>query len=169
MSVGGTSNPRAGHQAVSFTSSAHFHLQLQQKGCRLPGLPCTTAFTSLAGGCMQARQQVQFLLCSQHKPGQPPPPCSLPCLPCGGRWGGWGVSPAPEQVTTPAQPWQPPDPETCGPSVPFILSKNNGCALGDLVLWGVGSWPSHGCILERAKQMASSNTWSVIAETLQLH
>lgn len=65
----------------------------------------------------------EFIPCSQHQPGQPPPPAAS-CA-CSGAGNHTGTALA-----------QPPRPETCDHSVPFILSETSGQALGNLDLFG---------------------------------
>lgn len=116
---------------------AHFHLQSQQNGYRLPS---TTGFTGLAGGCQTVT--AQFLPCSQHKPGQPPPSCSPLSLPGGpllqGRYCTSMALAAPHAQR---------------PVTTLCLSL---CLKATAELWEIWfSWvlscPCHSCILERVK------------------
>lgn len=81
------------------------------------------------GVCNQTT--AEFIPCSQHQPGQPPPPAaSCACS---------------RQGTALAQP---PCPETCDSSVPFILSETSSQAPRNLDVLGVGSGPNHCCCSE---------------------
>lgn len=144
-SAGGTSNPRAGHRAVSVVSAAHFHLQSQQNGDRLPGSPYAVGFTNLRGvresdssSPVPSLQPAQTRAATSslqppvlargppapgqalHQRGPGSPPCSPPCL------------------------------ETRGHSVPFILSKNNS--------WKGQGPSSCGCQISSQPQLYSGKT-----------